>query len=170
MEKATQQQSDPFRDMLQVMRKAFGAPGDHGYDTKEGKALFALYNLLSNSIGSEEVLRHQGLSQGMAMSIAFMLRGGNETEAHEWWHACGLTVAELEAIGVDDYDLDPIRIAGLDPDHCVSFDDCPGHVAAAHDTKICGRCGIHIDELRPDDDDPFNLAGSGPLPIAPREG
>lgn len=25
---------------------------------------------------------------------------------------------------------------------------CPGHVAAAHDGKICGNCGIHIDSLR----------------------
>lgn len=30
-------------------------------------------------------------------------------------------------------------------------DDCPGHVASATDAKVCGRCGIHIDELRPDD-------------------
>lgn len=28
-------------------------------------------------------------------------------------------------------------------------ENCPGHVASAHDAKICGRCGIHIDELRP---------------------
>lgn len=28
---------------------------------------------------------------------------------------------------------------------------CPGHVASATDPKRCGRCGIHIDELRPDD-------------------
>lgn len=25
---------------------------------------------------------------------------------------------------------------------------CPNHVASEHDPKICGRCGIHIDELR----------------------
>lgn len=28
--------------------------------------------------------------------------------------------------------------------------DCPGHVASADDGKICARCGIHIDSLRPD--------------------
>ncbi|TPM06786.1 MULTISPECIES: hypothetical protein [unclassified Mesorhizobium] len=31
--------------------------------------------------------------------------------------------------------------------------DCCGHVASADDPKICGRCGIHIDSLRPDDDE-----------------
>lgn len=25
------------------VKQAFGAPGDHGYETKEGRALFALY-------------------------------------------------------------------------------------------------------------------------------
>ncbi len=50
-------------------------------------------------------------------------------------------------------------------------DACSGHVASDDDPKVCGRCGIHIDELRPDDDgDPINLAGSGPVPIEPREG
>lgn len=33
-------------------------------------------------------------------------------------------------------------------------DDCCGHVASAEDPKICGRCGIHIDSLRPDEEDP----------------
>lgn len=33
---------------------------------------------------------------------------------------------------------------------------CPGHVASYRDTKVCGRCGIHIDSLRPPEDDgPF---------------
>lgn len=27
-------------------------------------------------------------------------------------------------------------------------DDCPGHVASI-DPKICARCGVHIDSLRP---------------------
>lgn len=31
--------------------------------------------------------------------------------------------------------------------------DCCGHVASGHNPKICARCGIHIDSLRPDDDD-----------------
>lgn len=31
--------------------------------------------------------------------------------------------------------------------------NCPGHVASERNPKICGRCGCHIDSLRPDDDD-----------------
>lgn len=36
-------------------------------------------------------------------------------------------------------------------------DTCPGHVASEGDAKVCGRCGIHINSLRPDpeDDIPF---------------
>ncbi|WP_186390174.1 hypothetical protein [Stappia sp. TSB10P1A] len=29
---------------------------------------------------------------------------------------------------------------------------CAGHVAAAGNPKVCQRCGVHIDDLRPDDD------------------
>lgn len=29
---------------------------------------------------------------------------------------------------------------------------CPGHVASDSDPKICGRCGVHIDSLRPEED------------------
>jgi hypothetical protein len=35
----------------------------------------------------------------------------------------------------------------------ITEDDCPGHVASALDPKVCGRCGVHIDSLRPDEDD-----------------
>lgn len=28
-------------------------------------------------------------------------------------------------------------------------DACPGHVASADNPKVCGRCGVHIDSLRP---------------------
>lgn len=31
-------------------------------------------------------------------------------------------------------------------------DACPGHVASELDPKICGRCGIHVDSLRPDEE------------------
>lgn len=27
-------------------------------------------------------------------------------------------------------------------------DNCPGHVASAHNSKYCGRCGIHVESLR----------------------
>lgn len=31
------------RERIAAIKAAFGAPGDHGYETREGKALFALY-------------------------------------------------------------------------------------------------------------------------------
>jgi hypothetical protein len=70
----------------------------------------------------------------------------------------------------------------------VPEEECPGHVASIMDPKVCGRCGTHVDSLRPDDDDgpdprrkgaleaahhrddPVNLQGSDPAPIEPREG
>lgn len=30
---------------------------------------------------------------------------------------------------------------------------CPGHVASPEDSKVCDRCGTHIDSLRPDEED-----------------
>ena len=30
-------------------------------------------------------------------------------------------------------------------------ESCPSHIASAFDAKVCGRCGIHIEELRPDE-------------------
>lgn len=30
-------------------------------------------------------------------------------------------------------------------------ESCAGHVASKDDPKICGRCGVHIDELRPEE-------------------
>lgn len=43
----------------------------------------------------------------------------------------------------DDNDLGVARVAE---------EDCPGHVASDVDAKICARCGVHIDSLRPDND------------------
>lgn len=51
----------------------------------------------------------------------------------------------------------------------IEMSGCPGHVASRRDTKVCRLCGIHIDDLRPDDDG-FNPFGSGPVPIEAREG
>jgi hypothetical protein len=39
------------------------------------------------------------------------------------------------------------------PTQVFGDENCPGHVASESDPKICGRCGIHIDALRPPDDD-----------------
>jgi hypothetical protein len=32
-------------------------------------------------------------------------------------------------------------------------EDCPGHVASEYDRMICGRCGVHINDLLPTGDD-----------------
>ncbi len=34
-----------------------------------------------------------------------------------------------------------------------SEEACPGHIASADDPKVCDRCGVHINELRPDSDE-----------------
>ena len=34
----------------------------------------------------------------------------------------------------------------------VTEDTCPGHIASENDPKVCGRCGTHVDSLRPPED------------------
>lgn len=36
----------------------------------------------------------------------------------------------------------------------ITEENCPGHVASENDPKVCGRCGTHIDSLRPPEDQP----------------
>jgi hypothetical protein len=48
--------------------------------------------------------------------------------------------------------IDPVRT--LDEGFEFSEENCPGHVAAAHDPKVCGRCGVHVDSFRPDEQGP----------------
>lgn len=46
-----------------------------------------------------------------------------------------------------------IALTHLEPrTHAHTEESCPGHVASGADAKVCGRCGVHIDSLRPDDD------------------
>lgn len=33
-----------------------------------------------------------------------------------------------------------------------SENECPGHVASQIDPRICGRCGVHVGDLRPEDE------------------
>lgn len=57
-----------------------------------------------------EAAHKDGVSFGIALSIAFLLRDRDEPViAREWWQASGLTIEDLHRIGVDDYDLAPIR-------------------------------------------------------------
>lgn len=44
----------------------------------------------------------------------------------------------------------PPQLIEVGPIPMISENDCPGHVASVNDPKICGVCGVHIDELRPD--------------------
>lgn len=44
--------------------------------------------------------------------------------------------------------------AQIERDYLVSLQAwCEGHIATPGNAKVCKRCGIHIDELRPDDDE-----------------
>lgn len=53
-----------------------------------------------------------GVKFGIALSIAFLLRDRDESViAEEWWDATGMTIEACERIGLDEYDLDPIRAA-----------------------------------------------------------
>jgi N6-adenosine-specific RNA methylase IME4 len=38
-------------------------------------------------------------------------------------------------------------------DGAIDENDCPGHVASEADPKVCGHCGVHIDSLRPDEEE-----------------
>jgi hypothetical protein len=40
----------------------------------------------------------------------------------------------------------------IETEEVVDDNSCPGHVASPDNPKVCGRCGIHIDELRPEDE------------------
>lgn len=53
-----------------------------------------------------------GVKFGIALSIAFLLRDRDEPViAEEWWDATGMTIDACERIGLDEYDLAPIRAA-----------------------------------------------------------
>lgn len=63
-------------------------------------------------VAPEAQARDAGISFGIAMSVAFLIRDRDEpTIAREWWNAAGLTIEQCERIGVDEYDLEPIRAA-----------------------------------------------------------
>lgn len=55
----------------------------------------------------------------------------------------GITAAEV--FSLTDPLMDILARNALDREQ-----NCPGHVASDGDPKVCGRCGIHIDSLRPD--------------------
>lgn len=50
--------------------------------------------------------------------------------------------------GVEAYD----RVAAAYCESHFSEEDCPFHTSSDDDPKVCGRCGVHIDSLRPPED------------------
>lgn len=48
---------DAINDRVRELRGAFGAPGDYGYETKEGKALAALYTAHNEAIAPLRIAR-----------------------------------------------------------------------------------------------------------------
>lgn len=76
--------NDPIAEAISAMqgvRKAFGAPGDHGYGTPEGDALFALYKAMAalknhaaaepteTALGAEDA-RAQALREAAALCVS----------------------------------------------------------------------------------------------------
>jgi hypothetical protein len=56
--------------------------------------------------------RDDGITFGIAMSVAFLIRDRDEPSiAREWWDATGLTIEQCKRVGLDEYDLAPIRAA-----------------------------------------------------------
>lgn len=56
--------------------------------------------------------RSQGIAVGIAMSVAYVIREhGEDGIALNWWDEAGLTIEQCEKLGVDEYDLGPIRKA-----------------------------------------------------------
>ncbi len=51
-----------------------------------------------------------------------------------------------------DYGSTDDAIPAPSPNYIYAEEDCPGHIASDHNPKVCGRCGVHIDSLRPDED------------------
>jgi hypothetical protein len=52
--------------------------------------------------------------------------------------------AQLQDLGMSAEEADEV-LDGNTHDE----ESCRGHVASEHDPKVCGRCGVHIDSLRP---------------------
>lgn len=51
---------------------------------------------------------------------------------------------------VDGTDVAEVAIVRVFCANHYGEEECPGHVASEIDSKVCGRCGIHVNDLRPD--------------------
>jgi hypothetical protein len=72
-----------------------------------------------------------------------------------WCQTCGGGEASLpkECPGVKMTKFQQDEVQGGRLDFRDGEWQCAGHVASASNQKICGRCGVHIDELRPEGED-----------------
>lgn len=59
------------------------------------------------------------------------------------------TIPELPHLWIKHADMSQSVVRAFCPDH-YGEDECPTHISSVEgDPKICRRCGIHIDSLRP---------------------
>jgi hypothetical protein len=96
-----------------------------------------------------------GTSSGSANRNASPSTRTNEQVLREALEVCRVGFENMEPASITDAEI--IRVAIAKIDYALAFEpdfdeqSCPGHVASKGDAKICGRCGVHIDSLRPDD-------------------
>lgn len=96
------------------------------------------------AVAHKHAVFHYEAAQARAAALLDVIRGAKV--------AIGMMERPAGAGSVVNGGLDR-RIAAIDAALSEAEAACPGHVASAIDPKICGRCGVHIDSLRPDDGD-----------------
>lgn len=106
----------------------------------------AAYWAIHNGWPSHQVRRFNRVEQVMGMprhQTAVHLLDFSDADCREAAH-------HLRARAWDIYES-----IGLERINALAFfeydeEDCPGHVAWERNPKVCGRCGVHIDSLRPE--------------------
>lgn len=64
----------------------------------------------TKDISPWEADRQKGMVQGVAYSVATFLKyWGEHPWVHEVWGAAGMSIAECESNGVDEYDMETLR-------------------------------------------------------------
>jgi hypothetical protein len=107
---------------------------------------------IDRSIEAKEDLQLTGAEVALVVDLAeavalATVNGMNLNASTLVMNACERVIVPItDALGYSD---EPLHAQGA----------CPGHVASKADPKVCGRCGIHIDDLRPPESDGFNKSG-----------
>jgi hypothetical protein len=103
---------DAIQGRPALVRQGAGLPPN----SKHGQGEIEMSKVPSSPpppVNVERTDRDDGITFGIAMSVAFLIRDRDEPSiAREWWDAAGLTIEQCEGVGLDEYDLAPIR-AGL---------------------------------------------------------